>query len=155
MKKVSEYYEQLTEWFYRHGVREIIPYSAIGQEIKRLRKKGNVTQAEVGHAVSMCRIDMELTKGTTIVNVRGRGYKVATPKELAIYSAKCGKRTIHWADRTWRALEITDRKLLPSAVRQVFPESKIRTLSQAGKKFVKSFVDYTNVQRRITNGKKK
>jgi hypothetical protein len=156
MKQLSDYYQELTEWFYKQPVTKVLTYEEIGREMKRLRKKGSVTQTDVGHAVSMCRIEMELSKGTTIINVPKRGYKLATPAELAIHAMKSGKRTMHWADRTYRALEITDRRLIPGALKKVFPEEKIRTLSVAGKRFISNFVEYSKNERRaITNGKKK
>jgi len=156
MKHLSDYYQDLTEWFYKQPVTRVLTYEMIGREMKRLRKKGDVTQTDVGKAVSMCRVEMELSKGTTIINVPRQGYKLATPKELAIHAMKSGKRTMHWADRTYRALEITNRKLIPEALKKVFPEEKIRTLSVAGKKFISNFVEYSKKERKeISHGQKK
>lgn len=145
---MSEMIEDLTEWFYKFPVKDVISYELIGQQIKKLRGAGGVTQYDVASAVTSCRKELELRKKTTLINIRGVGYKLATPREVALYAARSASRTIRWADRTYRVMEITDRHLLPAAIRTVFPEKNIRTLSRAGQKFVTGLVEFTKSQQR-------
>jgi len=142
--EVSEFYQDLTLWFTKHSPKEVISYELIAKRIKDLRGYGNVTLMDVGSAVSICRIEMELRHETTIVNVRGSGYKIANPDELALATAKWMKRSIMYADRTYRLVDIVDRRKIPGAIKQVFldNEGRIKTLSKRGQQFVGTFMDY-------------
>lgn len=152
--------EEMVEYFYRIPTNVVVTVDEIAKHIRdarinlKTRDRGEaITSEEVTRMVCSCRRELELSKKTTLINVRNRGYKLATPKELALYAAQSARRTIRWADRTWRVLEICDRKLLPNAIRSVFPEAKIRLLSRTGQKFVTNLVQYTKQQKRITEEK--
>lgn len=134
--------EELAEWMNKQSV--TVPYVTIAKKIKELSGMPTVTQEKVGNAMSRCRTVLELQHNTTIVNVRGEGYKIANPEEVALTTAKWVKRTIMYADRTYRLVDIVDRKLIPGALKRVFTDSEgnIRTLSVRGKKFVESFTQY-------------
>lgn len=147
--------DELSDWMY--GQQDVMSYDQIAKKIKVFGKLASVNQEKVGHVISRCRTVMELRYKTTLINIRGLGYKVATPDETALTTAKWVKRTIMYADRTYRLVDITDRKLIPNALKKVFMDSegRIRTLSNRGKKFIEQFVVYSK-QKQLedkTNGK--
>ena len=147
-------YGRLGDWLMVESGREAwntVSYEKIAKEFKRLRdltsssKAGRpVTEEELRKVVSETRSYLESHHKTTLYNVRGQGYKIATPEEVALYTAKFFKRTILYADRTYRLVEIVDRKYIPSALRTVFcdNEGRIKSLSLKGKKFLGTFVSY-------------
>lgn len=147
-------YSRLSDWFIKQEG-AVSSYELIAREFKTVRdssdhsKSGSpVTEDDLSHAIAMCRIDLENRYRTTLYNVRGKGYKVTTPDELALYTAKFVKRTILHADRTYRLIEIVDRKKIPGALRVVFldTEGRIKNLSWKGKKFLKTFVSYLKTE---------
>lgn len=146
---ISPVHEEMSDWFNKFDTTKVITREQIARKLGETRKKinghkQNVTQEDVLNMVSKCRVDLELRHRTTLVNVRGYGYKLANPDELAIQTAKWVKRTILYADRTYRLVDITDRRKIPGALKKVFcdNEGRIKTLSSRGKRFVESFVDY-------------
>jgi len=142
----------LTDWFLSLG-KDVADKKRIASKIKslrtlHLRDEKHITEEHVNRMVTEVRRWLELKHRTTIVNIRNVGYKIANPDELAITTAKWVKRSIMYADRTYRLVDIVDRKKIPNAIREVFGETegKIKTLSTRGKKFVKAFVEYNQKQ---------
>lgn len=137
--------EELCDWLYKANTKEVLGYDVIARKAKELGQLREVTQEKLGNLISRCRTVMELRYKTTLINVPGLGYKLADPDELALHTAKWVKRTILYADRTYRLVDITDRKRIPGAIKKVFldNEGRIRTLSARGKQFVSHFVEYS------------
>ncbi len=142
---------ELSGWLVDQKEELVLSHELIAQELKKIRgniipwKSGKpVTQMELSHMIQVVRMVMEKVYKTTLYNVRGVGYKVANKEEVALYTAKFFKRTILYADRTYRLLEIVDRKKIPWAIRSVFMdnEGRIKNLSLKGKKFITMFVDH-------------
>jgi len=158
----SKLCEELVEWFYKIPTNEVVSHDVIAKAIRDYRialdlpDKGKaITQEVVNRTVSLVRRELELSKRTTLINVKNHGYKLATPKELALTTAKWVKRTIMYADRTYRLVDIVDRKLIPGAIKQVFTDSegRIKSLSRHGKRFVESFVVYLDRQKQLQHSK--
>lgn len=139
--------ERLCDWFYKQG-NDVLSYELIAKQVKSANGLGQVTQEKLSGIISRCRALMESRYGTTIINVPGLGYKLADPDELALHTAKWVKRTILYADRTYRLVDITDRRKIPGAIQKVFKdnEGRIKTLSTRGRKFVSEFVAYSKVK---------
>jgi len=148
-------YQDLTDWFYRSKPNEVFEKSVIAKKIKQIRQEwehpksyDDVFQRDVNSWLARVREDMEIRYRKTLRYIPKLGWKVATPHETALITAKWIKRTIMHADRTGRLFEITDRRLIPGAIRQVAEQSngKIRAVSAIGKRYVKSFLGYSKEQ---------
>ena len=142
--------EEYADWMHGSMNGDVVSHEILARKYKDMTGQG-VTLEKLSHIMSRARVFMELKHGTMIINVRNRGYKLATPRELALCTAKWVKRTIMYADRTYRLVDITDRKLIPGALRTVFEDSqgRIKTLSTRGRKFIQSFTEYSNKQRQL------
>lgn len=130
---------------------DVLSHQLLARKFKEISRLSEVTQEKIGDVVSRARVFLELKHSTTLINVRGVGYKIATANELAMTTAKWVKRTIMYADRTYRLVDITDRRLIPGALKKVFESSQgnIKTLSTRGKRFVTSFVEYSKTQKKL------
>jgi DNA-binding winged helix-turn-helix (wHTH) protein len=130
---------------------DVVSHAILAKKYKSLSDEKVITLERLSNIISRARVFMELKHGTTIINIRGRGYKLATPDELALQTAKWVKRTIMYADRTYRLVDITDRRKIPGALKAVFEDSqgRIKTLSTRGRKFIQSFTEYSNKQRQL------
>lgn len=151
VKKLGSAAEDLAEWFLKHDPDTFMNSHAIACKIRDIRvarnlPKGNapVTQEELNRWIAQTRQYLELHKGCTLWNFRGAGYRIASPDELAVYTAKSVRRTIVMADRTTRLLDIVDRKKMPTALRAVFTdeEGKIRHVGKTGRKYLEAFKQY-------------
>lgn len=149
-KKLGSACEDLAERFLTCGY-DVVESRVIAGWIKAIRIARNlpkgtavVTQDEYSHWIANVREYLELHKGVTLWNVPRVGYKVTSPDELAIYTAKSVKRTIVMADRTTRLIDIVDKKRMPSALRSVFldEEGKIRNIGKSGRKYITLFTQY-------------
>jgi DNA-binding winged helix-turn-helix (wHTH) protein len=158
--------EDMVDWFYGLPTTDVVSHDLVAKKIRdaRITHKTKdvgkpITNGDVNRMVTMVRKELELGKRTTIINIRNHGYKLANPKELAMTTARWVKRSVMYADRTYRLVDITDRKMIPGALREVFgdTQNKVKALSTRGKRFVNSFVVYIENQKRkeIENGKEK
>lgn len=143
--------EDYADWMFGNMRKDVVSHKLLAQKYKEMTNCGPITLEKLSNIVSRARYFMELKHGTTIINVRGLGYKLATPDELAMTTARWVKRTILYADRTYRLVDITDRRKIPGALQKVFSDSqgRIKTLSTRGKKFVASFTSYAKEQRQL------
>ena len=162
--------EDLTEWFYKLPLKEVVAHDVVARKIRDIRianrtkdRAKAITNGDVNRHVTMVRKELELNKHTTLVNIKNVGYKLADKNELALTTAKWVKRTVMYADRTYRLVDIVDRKRIPGALRTVFSNSQgnIKTLSHKSRAFAQAFVTYADEQKQIahkkenTNGKQK
>ena len=150
MSEQSPVVSDLCDWFLSLG-KDIADKRRVATKIKALRSthykdERLITEEHVNRMISESRRWLELKHRTTIINIRGLGYKLASPDELALTTAKWVKRSIMYADRTYRLVDIVDRKKIPNAIREVFGETegKVKALSTKGRKFVKSFIEYSS-----------
>ena len=164
--KTTPLYQELSDWFIKQG-QDLMSYELIAKKIKAIKREKQmpdradpITLSDVAREVSRCRADLEIRYKTTLYNIKGVGYKITSPQELAMYTAKSFRRTIMSADRTYRLVDIVDRKFIPYAFAQVFSktEGRIKGLSKHGKKFVETFGGYLKEQKKIeseanSNGK--
>jgi hypothetical protein len=137
--------EVVGEYMYHNRERSSLTHEEIAGVIQQARRNGQPVLSEQIHgAVCKARSYLELNYRVTIWNLRGYGFRVATPDELAMYTARSVRRTITMADRTVRLTDIVDRKRMPQALRIVFEDNKgrIKTLGFKGKKFMSTFIDY-------------
>ena len=160
-KRLSPIHEQLSDWFVKEGDGVVMQYEIIARQLKKFRdhsphpKAGlEVTQEDLSRAIARVRFDLETRHKTTLYNFRGIGYKVCNPDELALYTAKFFKRTILYADRTYRLVDIVDRHRIPAALKKVFldNEGRIKSMSLKGKHFMKLFVEYLKEQKKLEGG---
>ncbi len=158
MKKIrtQEVYTRLADWIVQDsgpaGSRDVVlSYELIARRFKSLRDSSDhpkanhpVREEELRRALSYVRYELETRYKNTLYNVRGKGYKLCTPEELALYTAKFYRRTILYANRTYRLAEIVDRRYIPAALRTVFcdTEGNVKQLSIKGRKFLTMFGAY-------------
>jgi len=160
-------YQDLTDWFIKIGL-DLASYEVIGKKIKSIRTEHEVEdwnspimQKHLPSWIALCRADMEIRYRKTLFCVTGCGYKVASPRELAIYTARFLRRTLTHADRTMRLADIVDRKRMPSAIREVFYDQmgKGKRFRSQGTKFMLEFSGFLKEEKQKelgveTNGKK-
>lgn len=167
MKNGTVPHQDLTDWFIKKGD-DVLSYELIAAEVKKIRLHHELDLANepVRHRhlatwIAQCRGDMELRYRKTLYNVRTMGYKVASPRELALYTARFLRRTLTHADRTMRLADIVDRKEMPSAIREVFFDQagKVKRFRVQGAKFMSEFSNFLTEeikkQRRLTHEKEK
>jgi len=137
----------MIDWFLA-GQYDLRETKEIGIKLKEMRvlhlkDHGQITKEMLSRSLSDVRKWLELKHRTTLINVPSVGYKVSTKKELAIFSAKQVKRTLMHVDRTYRVVEITPRKLLPSALKEVFEKQgkTIKLVSQGGRKYMQTMIE--------------
>ena len=150
-------HEAIGEYLYKYrDSNEVATHKELADIIKKFRNKngrsgnGNVVTFEELHRyVSKAREYLELEYKCTIWNLRNLGFRVATPDELAMYTARSVRRTIMIADRTVRLTNIVDRRKMPYALQVTFKdnEQRIKTLGVRGKRFMSTFIDYLKQER--------
>lgn len=159
--------EELAEWFLNQK-REIIEPGKIASAIKSMKQKRplpvnrkdyEVTREELNRHITEARkyLETPARRCTIVYSHASRGYMCGEGKDLALYTAKWIKRTLHCADRTTRLTNIADRRDMPEALRKVFVEQKgkVKALSADGKKFIGRMVEFMKEDRkRITEEKK-
>lgn len=140
-------HQDLTDWFIKQG-QDVMSRELIAKEIKQIRLRyglpdanGAVRERHLPSWIARVRDDMEHRYRCTLYCVAGMGYKVASPRELAIYTARFLRRTLTHADRTMRLAEIVDRKRMPAAIREVFFDQtgKVKKFRLQGAKFMSEF----------------
>jgi len=148
-KKKSEAipHQELSDWFLKQGG-DVMSPELIAREIKRIRvdhrlpdAASNILERHLPSWISRVRFDMEGRYKCTLYCVKGHGYKVASPRELAVYTARFLRRTLTHADRTMRLADIVDRKKMPAAIREVFFDQtgKVKSFRKNGAKFMMQF----------------
>ena len=144
----------LADWMYKQ--RRDLSFREIAGEIQDIREGSGsplidrkITVGELTRIMSQTRMFMERNHRNTLWNLKGWGYRVATREELALYTAKSIRRTIVTAERTTRLVDIVDRKLIPGALRYVFPdaEQRVRQLGSKGQNFSRRLIEYIREKR--------
>jgi len=137
------------DWIYKQGDR-VLSAKEIGERIKIYRQqdgdKRPVTVEQLGTMLCQARKYCELNHRLTIWNVRGIGWRIATPRETAYYGMATTKKLLVLADRTRRLADIVDRKYIPEAFEHVFgnTDNGIKTMLQKGKRFLLMWVEKQN-----------
>jgi hypothetical protein len=133
---------ELGDWFCDHSG-EVHSHNLIAVRIRLIRRKRlgtdvPVTQDQLMGWITRTRAYLETEKGVTLFNIKGLGYKVADASECALYSMFTLRRVVRLADRTYRLVDIVERKYIPSAFKKVFLETEggIRQLSRKGRRFL-------------------
>lgn len=111
---------QLGEYILAHGKTRILDKEELAKQLSAFLGGNKVTEQGLRSTVCMAREYLERTHGKTIWNIRGEGWRMASEDEKAVYLVSCAKRTIRFADRTRRIYEVTDKRLIPGAMKKVF-----------------------------------
>lgn len=107
-------------WFLKHGSGRTVPLMEVAKFLASILPGIDITDRTVSQYIGHARDVLEARKGKSIWNVRGEGYRIASEKEKAIYLVRHTKRTLRYADRAARLYMITDKRLIPDAVQEVF-----------------------------------
>lgn len=148
-------HEEIAE-FLHSSEQRVVDHHTLADMIKATHKNTNgrildVTTEKLHSVITRARRYMESKYRCTIWNIRNVGFRITTPQELALFTAQSVRRTIQMADRTIRLTHIVDRKMMPQALQFVFADSekKIKSLGRHGKRFMRTFVDYIDEQKKI------
>lgn len=129
------------DWIHKNGDK-VLSAKEIAGRIKDYRAQdqsfGPVTQDQVQSILCQARKHCELTFKLTIWNVRGQGWRIATPRETAYYGMHSTKKLLVLADRVRRLVDIVDKKYIPEAFDKVFgsTEDGVRSIVSRGKGFL-------------------
>lgn len=148
---------ELAEWFFSNQER-VISNEEIVKKIKALKKKRPlkngrdfVSREEFNRLLTQSRTVLETpARRCTIVWLRDQGYRCGDKNDLALYTAKWVKRTLHMADRTTRLANIVDRDRMPEALQKVFLENRprIKELGTHGRRFIEAMTSYMKESKR-------
>jgi len=143
-------HQDLTDWFIKQG-QDVMSRELIAKQIKVIKldynlpdANGAILERHLPSWIANVRFDMEERYRCTLYCVNGHGYKVASPRELAVYTAKFLRRTLTHADRTMRLANIVNRKQMPGAIREVFFDQtgKVKNFRKNGAKFMVQFSEF-------------
>lgn len=143
--------EELAAWFRALPRAEVVTKRVIARRIQKIRRDSklpdiSITEDHVHRALAKVRAILESTFQCTLYRIVMSGesvYKVSTPAEMAEYTAKWVKRTVLYADRTYRLVdavhEVDAEKLLAHELRKEFgvTSGRIKEVSEAGKTYLK------------------
>lgn len=146
----------LTDYFLKSGGK-VLTYKAISEEMKAIKKsREDVSFGSLYDAICKVRERLEVAHGLTLWNEKGVGYKLASPKQTALFGLRLVKRMVVLAGRTERIVPIIDRKYVPEAFEEVFgkAEGQLKQLHTNGKRFLKVWADNRKLLEN-TNGHEK
>ena len=146
----------LTDYFLKSG-EKVRTYSEISEEMKSIKKsRENISFGSLYDVICRVRERLETAHGVTLWNEHGLGYKLASPKQTALFGLRLVKRMVVLAGRTERIVPIIDRKYVPEAFEEVFgkAEGQLRQLHSNGKRFLKVWADNRKLLEN-TNGHEK
>lgn len=103
--------EKLANWFINQ--KDTVTYKQIAEAISFIKKIEWVNAEQVRAAVCDCRPVVETLYCKTIINVKGYGYRISTPAELAMYTCGWISRTASYLERSSKLMNITDPRALP------------------------------------------
>lgn len=123
----------------------------LAKMISRLKSGAQVTESQTLSWVSNARRYCEKNLLCTIINIPGDGWRVTKKGsgEIELYFCKSIKKTIAWADRTMDLQAISERRLMPGAIKQVFydAEGNIKRLSAKRQRILETWTNFTNAQK--------
>ena len=143
-------YEELANWFLSNRS-DVVEKGVIASRLKRLLERNDlpemrILESHANYAIAKVRTILELKHSVTLYRFAHAnlcGYKVASPSEMAEYTAKWVKRTVLYADRTFRLVDAIKAQkcehLLNHELHRVFDQTsgKIKQVSTTGKRYLK------------------
>ena len=142
---------KFTGWFLERGKKSPVAIIACAKFLATIMPDRDITESTVRNFICSARKVLENKKGMSIWNVSGKGYRIATENEKAIFLVRHAHKTIKHAERANRLYVITDRKLIPGAVEKVFGSKAAAQRQLAG--YSKSLGMICNPKLLLTNGK--
>ena len=146
--------EQFGKWFYeetKNGL--ILNKLQLAKMISRMQGGASVTESKTLAWISNARRYCEKNLLCTIINIAGQGWHISKKGsgEVEIYFCKSIKKTIAWADRTMDLQAISERRLMPGAIKQVFydAEGNIKKLSQKRQRVPEMWAGYMEKQNKL------
>ena len=120
--------DELTPWLVKRGTEPIVEKD-LAEKIKAIYKSisgqdRDITKSYLTNVVFHVRRLLETDEKKTLVNIKGVGFKIATPKEATIYATQIYKSFLVRGMRVERAIPLVDKRYLPIAVDRVFDKSK-------------------------------
>lgn len=106
-------------WFLNRGKR-IVTIQECAEFLSSIIIDKDITDKRVQGIITLARKTLEEKKGMSIWNVRGEGYRIASEKEKAVFLCRTTRTVLKNAERAARLYVITDKKLIPQAVQEVY-----------------------------------
>ena len=141
VNKKAENLDKFYKWFVERAKKGIVSKVSCAEFIAALNPKRDITLGFVSGYILEIKRQIEARMKTTIHNTRGEGWSIATPKQTAVTLIRTAKKTVRYADRTVVLYGLTDKKLIPGAVHEVFgkePKEKA-LLEEYNERFIKLF----------------
>jgi hypothetical protein len=148
--------EELSEWLVKRGTDPIVEKD-LGLKIKDLYKhmsgqERTITKSYLTNVVSHVRKYLETNYKKTLVNIKGVGFKIGTPKEATVYATQIYKSFLKRGMRVERAVPLIVKAHLPSSVDKVFGGSR-RLLNDFTKGSQPLMLAFEEVKRGESNAK--
>lgn len=157
--------EEIGDWMYHRGRGgRVFSDEEIAKQIKLFRIRHKLNQAndavrrkDVVAFIPRMRMYLEVEHKVTVVRERGRGYKIASPQEAAVFAMQTARTTTRWVERSVRLIDIVDVKYLPRAYNKVFGalETTNRTYVRRTRRFIETCVSEAARRRRELAQKKR
>ena len=142
---------KFTAWFLKTGKSNLVSLIECARFLHSIIPGLDITDRTVAGYVTHARRVLEQKKGMSIWNIKGKGWRIATENEKAIFLVKTTHRTLKNAERVQVLYGCTDRRLIPDALVQVFgSKEKAKQMLQGSSNTLKSIC---NSQRLLTNGR--
>ena len=148
---------ELADWFLVKGHRVMERGEIAGKLTKILNRQPSLE--EYYRCICETRKVLERKHRSTLYNVKGVGYKLATKTEEARFAALCAHRTILLAERTRRLLAFVDKRLFVAEFRTmlVHAERGIESMYRYGRRMIEDWgkVTILKVEEEKENGSKR
>lgn len=149
-------FELLGDWFLKN-TDKVLTASDIAQQLLSIRVKlklptpDGITREYMHSVLTKSRQYLETpARRSSIVFIPElNGYRCGNQDDLAMFTARWIKRTLHSADRTTRLTEIVDKDRMPGALKKVFVEMhpRIKSMAKNGGKFIETFKEFVDQKR--------
>lgn len=117
--KKEKFSQAFGEWFLKAGKKRVLTHNDCAEFLSKLLDK-DITFTDLRSYICQARFYLEANYKSSIWNVRGEGWRVATEEEKAIFLIRTARGAISRAQRTVNLYNITDEKHIEMAVTKVF-----------------------------------
>lgn len=131
--KLLRPYEEFGEWIFKQGNKDVISHDDLADEIWAIRKRSmrfngkavpKTSRDVLASYIAGARIYLRRTRQVVVWNVQGKGWRIGTDHECAVYGLSWLRRLISTAETTREYATIIKAGEIDRAIRVVFPDAK-------------------------------
>lgn len=131
--KLLRPYEEFGEWIFQQGTKDVISHDDLADQIYSIRKRTlrfngqavpKTTKDTLASWIAGARIYLRRTRQVVVWNVQGKGWRIGTDHECAVYGLSWLRRLISTAETTKEYASIIKRGEIDRAIRVVFPNAE-------------------------------